>query len=136
VLQILTGTLYVAGIEIIEGATKAATDDIVIEAGKDLQQIPVALYVVLTIVQVMLHCIGVQGAIAYKKWMIYCALASYTLNFVIYIIQINIVGVFLSVGFAYPHFFFIHEMNQNIMSMFCLCFVCVCDIVVANASWG
>jgi hypothetical protein len=120
VLQILTGTLYVAGIEIIEGATKAATDDAVIEAGNKFQQIPVGLYVVLIIAQVMLHCIGVQGAIAYKKWMIYCPLASYTLNFVISIFQINIVGVLLNVGFAYPHFFFIHEMNQNIMSKFCL----------------
>lgn len=106
----------VAGIEFLEAAAKQSDDDQVINAGKQLQQIPMGLVVVLIIVQIVLHCIGVQGAIAYKKWMVYCALGSYALNFVVNIFQFNPFGLALNVGFAYPHFYFIHEMNQNIMS--------------------
>jgi hypothetical protein len=118
VFQILSGTLLVAGVELFEGLAKTSTDDEVIAAGEQLQQIPVGLLVILIIVQIALHCIGVQGAIAYKKWMVYCALASYVLNFVLNIYHFNIVGLVLNVSFAYPHFFFIREINQNIMSKF------------------
>jgi hypothetical protein len=118
VLQIFTGTLLIAGIELIEGAANTASDDQVVAAGKELQQIPLGLFVVLIIVQIVLHCIGIQGAIVYKQWMVYCSLASHVVNFVINIIGFNILGLVLNVSFAYPHIFFIYEINQNIMSKF------------------
>jgi hypothetical protein len=116
VLQVLTGTFLIAGVELVEAAAQTADDDQVINAGKQLQQIPMGLVVVMIVVQIALHCVGVQGAITYTKWMVYCALASYALNFVVNVFQMNIFGLVLNVTLAYPHFYFIHEINQNIMS--------------------
>ncbi|KAG7347459.1 hypothetical protein IV203_016164 [Nitzschia inconspicua] len=116
VLQVLTGTFFVAGVELFEAAAKTADDDAVINAGKQLQQIPMGLVVALIILQIVLHSIGVQGAIAYKKWMVYCALASFAMNVVVNIFQLNPVFVIFNVCLAYPHVFFIKEMNENIMT--------------------
>jgi hypothetical protein len=119
VFQIFTGTLLIAGIQLINAAA-TASDDLFVATGEDLQQIPLGWFVVLIIVQIVLHCIGIQGAIAYKQWMVFCSLASHVVNFAVNIIGFNILGLVLNVGFAYPHIFFIYEMKQNIMSKFWL----------------
>ena len=112
----ITATFLIAGIELIEAAAKDATDDTVIETGKELEKIPVGLLVVLYIIQIAMYALGVQGAITYTRWMVLCALGAYSLQFVLSLFQLNIPGMIFSGFFAYPHVFFIREMDQNIMS--------------------
>jgi len=116
VLQIISATFLIGGIEILEAAAKNADDDQVIEAGKELQQIPMGLLIVLLVLQLSMFGLGVQGAIAYKKWMVMCALAAYSLSFVMAVFQLSIFGMIQAGFFAYPHVFFIREMDQNIMT--------------------
>jgi hypothetical protein len=118
VLQMISSTFLIAGVEFVEAAAKTADDDQLIDAGKQLAKFPMGLVIFFTLVQIVLHGLGVQGAIVYKKWMVYCALCSYALNFIVNIINFNIFGLVISATLAYPHVFFIREIDQNIMSKF------------------
>jgi hypothetical protein len=134
--QIITGTFLIAGVEIVEAASKQADDDQVIDAGKQLEQIPMGLVVFLMLISIVLHGFGVQGAIAYTKWMVYAAMGSYALNLVLAVFQFNIVAIMINLSLVYPHFYFIKEMNENIMSTFPLLAVLMFKIAprVSNAT--
>lgn len=118
VLQMITTTFVIAGVELVEAAVKTADDDQLIDAGNQLAKFPTGLVIFFSLLQIVLYALGVQGAIVYKKWMVYCALSSYGLNFILNIIGFNIFGLVISATLAYPHVFFIREMDQNIMSKF------------------
>ena len=125
VIQIVSGTFLIAGVELIEAVAKQADDDQVINAGKQLETIPMGLVVVLMLVSIVLHGMGVQGGIAYKKWMVYAAMGSYALNLVLSVFQLNFLGIIVNLSLVYPHFYFIKEMNEQIMSKSSVWFVCV-----------
>jgi hypothetical protein len=114
--NLLTAVSFIAGVELMEAVASQADDDQVIEAGKELQSIPVGLFVALTILQAVFYVFGIMGAINYTKWMIICAIVGYVLSFAVQLFQLNLLGMFLSGVFAYPHFFFLSEMNKNIMT--------------------
>jgi hypothetical protein len=114
--NLLTALSFVAGVEIMEAAAAQADDDQVIEEGKELQSIPMGLFVALIFLQAVFYVFGIMGAINYTKWMIICAIVGYVLSFAVHLLQLNFLGMLLSGVFAYPHFFFLSEMNQNIMT--------------------
>jgi hypothetical protein len=113
---LLSAVFLVAGVEIMEAAAAGADDDQVVEAGKEMQSIPVGLLTVVMLVEVALYALGVWGAINYKKCLVVAALCAYLLHFVINLLQLGFFGMVLAVLFAYPHVFFIKEMDANIMT--------------------
>jgi hypothetical protein len=113
---LLSAVLMVAGVEILEAAAADADDDAVAEVGKELQSFPVGIMVVLMLIQAAFYVLGVWGAINYKKYFVVAALCAYVLSFVINLLQLGFFGMVLAVLFAYPHVFFIKELDANIMT--------------------
>jgi hypothetical protein len=111
-----TATAF-AGIELVLEAAKTADDDATINAAKEVSAIPVGALIAIAVVNCTMYGLGVLGAISYSRWRVVCALVAYAVNFVLQLVQVNIIGAIICALFAYPHVFFIRELNSNIMSM-------------------
>jgi len=70
----------------------------------------------LTIAQLVCHSCGIYGAISYNIWLVGVSLVAYSLAFIYYLIHGIILALLLPGFFAYPHFFFIKEVKEGIMS--------------------
>ena len=113
---LLAGISLVAGVELVDSVAAQADDDQVEEAAKQLSSLPIGFFVFLIFLQAVLYVFGIMGAINYTKWMVVAAIVGYVLSFISNLLQLSIFGMFFSGLFAYPHVFFIKEMNQNIMT--------------------
>ena len=116
VLTFLTAIFTIAGVEFLRENSQLFTDDEVQEAAEELESVPLALLFVLLLVECFFFAFGIIGALKYVKWMVYVALAGYVLSFVANIIYLNIGALVLGALFAYPHLFFIREMDKRIMT--------------------
>eukprot|EP00339_Tiarina_fusa_P019986 CAMPEP_0117028252 /NCGR_PEP_ID=MMETSP0472-20121206/20559_1 /TAXON_ID=693140 ORGANISM="Tiarina fusus, Strain LIS" /NCGR_SAMPLE_ID=MMETSP0472 /ASSEMBLY_ACC=CAM_ASM_000603 /LENGTH=177 /DNA_ID=CAMNT_0004735689 /DNA_START=50 /DNA_END=583 /DNA_ORIENTATION=+ len=115
--MILLGTIFLfAGIELMEAAAADADDDEVKEAGEQLQQIPLGLLVVVNLVLVALFAAGIKGAVDYNPRLVKCAAFAYVGKFILDLFGGNIAAAVTDAFFAYPHFFFLKEMSENVMT--------------------
>jgi hypothetical protein len=116
VSTLLSTVLVGTGVKLMEAYAADADDDQVVEAGKQLQGIPVGLLVVFMLLRAALCVLGVLGAISYKKWMVVAALCTHVLSVVIYLLHFNVPYMVFAGLLAYPHVFFIKEMDANVMT--------------------
>ncbi len=110
---VIAAIMIIIGVEVLKGNAASMDDDI---AKQELDSIPLGLVVVLVMIKAILFVFGIMGAFKYTKWMIFVALIGYALAFVGNILQGNIPHIILAALFAYPHFMFISELNQGIMT--------------------
>jgi hypothetical protein len=68
------------------------------------------------LVQMLFYAMGVYGAIKFNEGFVIAALVAYIVIFVVDAIALNIGGILLNGFFAYPHFYFIKEMRDGIMT--------------------
>jgi hypothetical protein len=113
---VIGAIMILVGAEVIKGNAGSMDDDQAQAAAQQLNSIPLGLIVVMVMIQAVLYVFGIMGAIKYTKWMIAVALIGYALAFVANILVVNILGIILPALFAYPHFMFISELNQGIMT--------------------
>ena len=116
VLVLLSTVFLFAGVELIEAAAATADDDEVKKAGEELQQLPMGLIVATNVCLIGLFVAGIMGAVNYNPTLVKCAASGYVLKFALDLFQVNIGGMILDGFFFYPHFFFLKEMNDNIMT--------------------
>ena len=113
----LSAILIIGGVELMKGTIKTlGDDDQVQQATKEIDDLPVGLLVAMVMIQAVFFVFGIMGAINYTKWMVIVALIGYALALVGNILTLSIFGIVLSAAFAYPHFFFLREMSQGIMT--------------------
>ena len=60
--------------------------------------------------------LGIYGAWKYKGWMVLVSGVWYAINALLSLIGGGVGGCIMSAFFAYPHFVFYREMQQNIMT--------------------
>jgi hypothetical protein len=115
IFTVIAAIMIIIGVEVLKGNAALMDDDV---AQQELNSIPLGLVVVVVMIQAILFVFvfGIMGAIKYTKWMIFVALIGYALAFVGNILQGNIPHIILAALFAYPHFMFISELNQGIMT--------------------
>jgi hypothetical protein len=92
------------------------SDDSVRAAMQQLSNLPVALVLTVQALQIVCGVLGIMGAFQYNIYMVGIAAAAYVLVFVMAVIELNIEGVFIAGLFAYPHYFFIKEVREGIMT--------------------
>jgi hypothetical protein len=116
-IMVLLGTTFIfAGIELIESVAAQADDDEMQQAAKEVQQIPLGFLVFLNLVFFLLFAAGIKGAVDYNPTLVKCAAFAYVGKFCLDLFGGNIAGAVTDAAFAYPHFFFLKEMSENIMT--------------------
>lgn len=68
------------------------------------------------VVSIALHAIGVYGALKYQVWAVMVAAISYGIAFTIALLGFNIMNMFLTGLFLYPHIVLIKEIKEGIMT--------------------
>ena len=111
--QVLGFFALIVGIGFVNSLSGQDIDDDEVE---DLTKIPFGLYMIILIVEIALSICGIMGAINYNKLMVYCAMAGYVIGIIANLFSFSIAGLIMSGCFLYPHFFFVKEMNEQIMT--------------------
>jgi hypothetical protein len=68
------------------------------------------------IVSVICSLIGIYGAVRYNSWMVIIAAVYYCISVTMKIVPFDLSGMLMAGVFAYPHFVFIKEVNNGIMT--------------------
>lgn len=68
------------------------------------------------VVSMAMHGCGIYGALKFKKWAVATAGSAYAISFVLNLMQGSILNLILAVALGYPHYFFMKEINEGIMS--------------------
>ncbi|KAL3934147.1 MAG: hypothetical protein SGBAC_010069 [Bacillariaceae sp.] len=63
-----------------------------------------------------MHACGIYGALKFKKWAVATAGSAYAISFILHLMGGSFFNVILAGALGYPHYFFMKEMNQGIMS--------------------
>lgn len=69
------------------------------------------------LVRIIVCIIGILGSMYYKVYMIGLAAMMYILDALMNLIGFNIIHLIISALFAYPHFFLMQEIKDNIMTV-------------------
>lgn len=91
-------------------------DDEVQAAFGEMGNLSVGGIIGIMTVKIVLSALGIYGAYSYSALLTGIAAASFCVEVVLSLIGVNIAGVVFAACFAYPHFFFINEVNKGIMS--------------------
>ena len=68
------------------------------------------------IVSVLCSLIGIYGAVQYNSWTVILAAVYYCISVLTKIVPFDLSGMLMAGLFAYPHFVFIKELNNGIMT--------------------
>jgi len=68
------------------------------------------------VVSMLMHGCGIYGALKFKKWAVATAGSAYAIAFVLHLLGGSFLNVILVVALGYPHYFFMKEINEGIMS--------------------
>jgi hypothetical protein len=95
------------------GANSTANDDIF--AGSDAKMF-FGILVVVTVLCMASQVLGICGAVDFNVYMVGVCFVSYVLMFVVSVVFCSIQGMLINGFFAYPHFFFIKQVRDGILS--------------------
>ena len=68
------------------------------------------------VLSMAMHGCGIFGALKFKKWAVATAGSAYAISFVLHLMGGSFLNVILAGVLGYPHYFFIKEINEGIMS--------------------
>jgi len=70
----------------------------------------------LSLVFITMHGIGIYGALKFKKWAVVTAGSAYVIGFILNLLTGSFVNLIVTCALGYPHYFFVKEINQGVMS--------------------
>jgi hypothetical protein len=91
-------------------------DDEFKAAYEEFSRLPVGGFIAIQSLKIICCILGIFGALHYNLYMTGIAAAAFCFDFVRAMVGFNIFGLIFSGFFAYPHFFFIKEVREGIMS--------------------
>jgi hypothetical protein len=91
-------------------------DDTAIKEWNKYSDIFVGAVIVFAIVAVAFAAMGLFGALRYSKCLVMTAAIWYCIIGCLSVLGFNVLGIFMSALFAYPHFVFAQELKQGIMT--------------------
>ena len=108
--------LFAAGAQVIQGMATDNDDEAINEAAVAFDQLPMALIVIIALIQVVCFGIGAYGAVQFTPSYVMVALVCHCFSVLGNLISLSLVGVVVSGFFIYPHVVFLKEMRNGIMT--------------------
>eukprot|EP00339_Tiarina_fusa_P019741 CAMPEP_0117016332 /NCGR_PEP_ID=MMETSP0472-20121206/12889_1 /TAXON_ID=693140 ORGANISM="Tiarina fusus, Strain LIS" /NCGR_SAMPLE_ID=MMETSP0472 /ASSEMBLY_ACC=CAM_ASM_000603 /LENGTH=184 /DNA_ID=CAMNT_0004720349 /DNA_START=46 /DNA_END=600 /DNA_ORIENTATION=- len=106
----------VIGVEFLEITAANADDDQVKQMGEQVASLPLGFLIVRNVLLAVLFAVGIPGAVKYNAGMVQVACVGYAIKLVFDIQEGAIVDIIMDGFFVYPHFYFLKEMKENIMT--------------------
>ncbi|GAX11529.1 hypothetical protein FisN_22Lh221 [Fistulifera solaris] len=120
IVNIVNASLLALGflsILTIAGASSlGATDDDLEEAIVGFDDAGIIVVLAVTAAKILFSFIGMYGAFRFDIFMVGACFAVYVVESLFAILTLNIAGLVYSAFFAYPHYFFVIEVQHGIMT--------------------
>jgi hypothetical protein len=115
-IMLLATVGMVIGVEFLEMTAANADDDQVKSIGEQVSALPLGFLIVRNLLLAAMFAVGIPGAVKYNPRMVQVAYAGYVIKLLFDLREGAIIDVIVDGVFSYPHFYFLKEMQENIMT--------------------
>ena len=92
-------------------------DDVMEDAYAEMDELKgLGLVITFMIFRLICNACGIYGALTYNTKFVFVSLIAYSLEFILSLFNFGLVGLLVAGCFAYPHVFFIREVQVGIMT--------------------
>jgi cytochrome bd-type quinol oxidase subunit 2 len=114
--MLLSTVSVIVGVEFLEMTAADADHDQVKQMGKQVAALPLGFLVVRNILLAIMFAVGILGAVKYNPQMVQVAYVGYAVKLLFDIREGAVMDMMMDVFFAYPHFYFLKEMKEHVMT--------------------